>query len=80
MYSTTALMIGDEHQMNGLIYVLIGIVVLFAIIATIVIGNSSENRKENTAYDKKTSKNLIRLTAIYVIAVVLIVLLFIWMT
>jgi L-asparagine transporter-like permease len=66
--------------LEGLIYVLIGIVIVFAIVSTIIIGNSSENRKENTAYDKRTGKNLIRLTTLYIIAVVLIVLLFVWLT
>ncbi len=66
--------------MTILLYSLLALVFVFAIVMTLVIGNSSENRTENTAYDKRTGKNFIRLISIYGLALVLIIIMFLWLT
>jgi NADH:ubiquinone oxidoreductase subunit 3 (subunit A) len=47
------------------------VVVLFGAVATVMIGNSKENKEENTAYDKKTGEYWIRLSVVYGVSIVL---------
>lgn len=52
-------------------YVYAAIIIFFVIVAavsTILIGVSRQNREGNPEYEVRTSGNMIRLTALYVIA------------
>ncbi|GAA3409381.1 hypothetical protein ACFFNY_09575 [Paenibacillus hodogayensis] len=54
--------------------VYVTIIILFAAIsgvATILIGNSKQNKEGNPEYEKKTGGNMTRLTLIYVIAAII---------
>lgn len=47
------------------LYVVIIALVAIAAAATLIIGNSQENRTGNPEYDKRVKKNLLKLTLIY---------------
>lgn len=50
-----------------MLYLLVFVIVLFALIATIVVGVSAKNKEGNPTYDQRTGKNLLRLTWIYAV-------------
>lgn len=45
--------------------------VVLAAVATILIGNSKQNKEGNPDYEKRTSGNIVRLTTFYVIAAII---------
>lgn len=47
------------------------VVTLFGAIATIMIGNSKENKEGNPAYDKKTDQKWLRLSGFYAVAIII---------
>ncbi|WP_410768675.1 hypothetical protein [Fontibacillus sp. BL9] len=47
------------------LYVVIIALVVIAAVGTLIIGNSKENRTGNPDYDRRTKKNLVKLTLIY---------------
>ncbi|MNE73229.1 hypothetical protein D3C76_20550 [compost metagenome] len=53
------------------LYIFIILLVVIAAVATLVIGNSSENKAGNPEYDKRTKKNLIKLTTIYGLSILI---------
>lgn len=52
-------------------YIIFAVIMLFALVATIMIGNSNQNKEGNPQYDKKTAGNWTRLTSFYVIAAII---------
>ncbi|MCE5169926.1 hypothetical protein LQV63_11445 [Paenibacillus profundus] len=55
--------------MNASVLILVACaVILVAVIATIVVGNSKENREGNPTYDQKTKNIFVRLSVYYTIA------------
>ncbi|GIP53677.1 MULTISPECIES: hypothetical protein [Paenibacillus] len=57
------------------LYIVIVALVAIAAAGTLIIGNSKENRTGNPDYDKRTKKNLIKLTLIYGGSILIIALL-----
>lgn len=55
-------------NMPTLVYILMIVVLIFALVYTIVIGKSQQS-SSNTQYDRNRKRNLILLTLIYVISV-----------
>ncbi|HEY2491835.1 MAG TPA: hypothetical protein VGI33_02755 [Paenibacillus sp.] len=51
-------------------YFLVVIVALVGAFATFKVGFSPENQKRNPGYEQRTSKNITKLTMIYVVAIV----------
>ncbi|MNI20546.1 hypothetical protein D3C73_740310 [compost metagenome] len=47
------------------LYIAIILLVVLAAVATLIIGNSAENKSGNPEYDKRTKKNFVKLTLIY---------------
>lgn len=54
-------------------YILIAVFFLIAIVGTIMVGVSKENKKENSQYEQRTVGNLTRLTLFYAIAAIVAV-------
>ncbi|MNN42425.1 hypothetical protein D3C81_1566050 [compost metagenome] len=54
------------------LYIGIILLVVIAAIATLIIGNSTENKSGNPDYDNRTKKNLVKLTLIYGVSILLI--------
>ncbi|MNP07555.1 hypothetical protein D3C76_995820 [compost metagenome] len=54
------------------LHISIIVLVVLAAIATLIIGNSSENKSGNPDYDTRTKKNLVKLTLIYGVSILLI--------
>lgn len=52
-------------------YIMFATIMLFALIATVVVGLSQKNKEGNPNYDMKTKGNWSRLTWIYVAAILL---------
>ncbi|MBA9083990.1 cytochrome oxidase Cu insertion factor (SCO1/SenC/PrrC family) [Fontibacillus solani] len=57
------------------LYIAIILLVVIAAIATLIIGNSPENKSGNPDYDKRTKKNLVKLTLIYGVSILMLVVL-----
>jgi hypothetical protein len=51
-------------------FIIIAVLTLFGAAATIMIGNSKENKEGNPSYDTKAGGNWIRLTAVYAVSTV----------
>lgn len=58
---------------------LIVIVMAIAFVATVMIGNSKQNKQDNPDYMKKSARNMTRLTLIYVVATAICIGLFIYL-
>lgn len=60
-----------------MIYAAIGVMIV-ALVATLAVGLSKENKSENARYVKNVKKNITRLTVIYAITIVLLVVLLLY--
>jgi hypothetical protein len=49
----------------------VAVFLMIALIATILVGRSKENREGNASYDKSTGRNWVRLAVFYVLAAAL---------
>lgn len=52
---------------SWILYTLVFVIMGIAVLGTIAVGISKQNREGNPAYDRKTGANWTRLTAFYVI-------------
>ncbi|WP_426445823.1 hypothetical protein ACP26L_20295 [Paenibacillus sp. S-38] len=52
-------------------YILFATVMLFAVVATLLVGMSKKNREGNPQYDQRTKGNWSRLTWIYIAVILL---------
>jgi hypothetical protein len=59
-----------ETMKENLLFGLIFVIVLISAVATVGVGMSQKNKEGNPDYDKKTGKNILRLTVIYSITIV----------
>jgi NADH:ubiquinone oxidoreductase subunit 3 (subunit A) len=51
--------------------IVIGVVALTGLIATLLVGNSRQNRSGNPEYEKRTAGNWLRLGIFYIIATII---------
>lgn len=57
--------------------ILVFIVMAVALVATLMVGFSKSNREENPEYTRRTGRNWAKLSALYVVCVIAVALVFI---
>ena len=53
-------------------FLLVAVFALTGLFSTIAVGFSRANQRENPAYEKRTARNLVRLTSFYVVMIALL--------
>lgn len=64
--------------MGTAIVVILLVLIIFAAVATLLIGNSKQNKEGNPDYDKRSGANTLRLTLFYVVATIVSCIALIW--
>jgi hypothetical protein len=64
--------------MNAIVIALLIVLIGFAAVATVMIGNSKQNKEGNPDYEKKTGANTLRLTIYYAAASVVSCIALVW--
>ncbi|MFC5531142.1 hypothetical protein [Cohnella yongneupensis] len=57
--------------------IIVFVVMLIGFVATVMVGKSKSNQEENPRYMQKTGTKLLRLTLLYVVTIIVIVLIFV---
>jgi heme/copper-type cytochrome/quinol oxidase subunit 2 len=67
---------GSNGMNTSSLLIVVIIVMVFALIATFLVGFSQKNKEGNPEYEKKTAVKWVRLSVLYVAAIVVIIVLY----